>query len=114
MEDPQVEINEEFIIYNKKFKLSNYPNPFNPANAGTVRNSGTTISYELPVNVENAIIEIFNIKGEKVRTFNCQNQKSITWDGTDQHRKPVASGVYLCIIKADDVMSKPKKMILLR
>jgi hypothetical protein len=117
VEDPQVGINEECIMYNEKCKMSNYPNPFNPSNEG--RNPGTTISYELPVNIENASIEIFNIKGEKVRelpivTPSPSHTLSVAWDGTDQHRKPVASGVYLYRLKADEDVIISKRMLLLK
>ena len=86
-------------------KLSNYPNPFNPT---------TTISYELPNNIENLVLEIFNIKGEKVRIFDCQNQMPIIWDGTDNYRNQVSSGVYLYRLKTDEGVLMSKKMLLLR
>lgn len=96
-------------VYNNQipmenFKLSNSPNPFNPA---------TTIHYNLPDNVENPIIEIFNIKGEKIRTFNCQNQMPIIWDGKDSNNKSVASGIYFYKISAGK-SSAMKKMLLLK
>lgn len=65
-----------------------YPNPFNP---------NTTISYT----IENAApvkIEIFNLKGQKVREL--VNEKlnagmyTVTWDGTDRQNNVVASGIY--------------------
>ncbi|MCK4696425.1 MAG: agmatine deiminase family protein, partial [Candidatus Cloacimonetes bacterium] len=57
------------------FEISNFPNPFNPT---------TTISYDLPDNIANPVIEIFNIKGEKVREFpivspSPSHQVSVTW-----------------------------------
>jgi len=109
VENPQVGINEEYII-NKKISLLNYPNPFNPI---------TTISYDLPVNVENPVIEIFNVKGEKVKSLcvfpnGSLGTRSVVWDGTDNYRKPVSSGVYFYRIKTNDFVSKTKKMILLK
>ena len=109
LEEPQVGIsNFEYQISN--VKLKNYPNPFNPL---------TTISYDLPVNISNPVIEIFNIKGEKVREFpiitpSPAHSLSVTWDGTDNYRKPVSSGVYLYRIKADDYVSKTKRMLLIK
>ena len=87
-----------------KYILTNYPNPFNPV---------TTISYDLPVNVDNPVIEIFNIKGEKIRTFNCQNQMPIIWDGTDNFQNQVSSGIYFYKISADKETAM-KKMLLLK
>jgi hypothetical protein len=86
-------------------KFHNYPNPFNPQ---------TTISYDLPDNIENPIIEIFNIKGEKVRSFNCQNQMPIIWDGIDNYQNQVSSGVYLYRIKSDEGVLITNKMLLLK
>ena len=94
------------------YKLKNYPNPFNPI---------TTISYELPVNIANTVIEIFNIKGEKVKTL-CAfpnpdlsgGTRCVVWDGTNQYQNQVSSGVYLYRIKSDGFVSKTKKMILLK
>ena len=109
LEEPQVGIsNFEYQISN--VKLKNYPNPFNPL---------TTISYDLPVNISNPVIEIFNIKGEKVREFpiitpSPAHSLSVTWDGTDNYRKPVSSGVYFYRIKSDEGVLMSKKMLLLR
>ncbi|MCK4655289.1 MAG: S8 family serine peptidase, partial [Candidatus Cloacimonetes bacterium] len=67
-------------IYRVSLTLRNYPNPFNPI---------TTISYDLPVNIANPVIEIFNIKGQKIRQFSIFNiQSSIVWDGTDENNQP--------------------------
>ena len=89
--------------------LSNYPNPFNPE---------TTISYVLLVNVENAVVEIFNVKGERVRELKIINDKckinSVTWNGTDNYQNQVSSGVYLYRIKSDDFVTGTKKMLLLK
>jgi len=92
--------------------LFNYPNPFNPE---------TTISFELHENIENPIIEIFNIKGQKIRQYSIldnQNsflrKSSIVWDGTDNYQNQVSSGVYLYRIKSDDFVSRTKKMLLLK
>ncbi|HNX00452.1 MAG TPA: T9SS type A sorting domain-containing protein [Candidatus Cloacimonadota bacterium] len=71
------------------FSLSqNYPNPFNPE---------TTIKYTLPVQA-NVKLDIYNVKGQKVRTLLDDRQTAgnheITWYGTDDHDKSVSSGVY--------------------
>jgi hypothetical protein len=95
--------------------LTNYPNPFNPS---------TTISYKLPANVANPIIEIFNIKGERIRELKIKNLSATvdsqckvgtsTWDGTDQAQNKVSSGVYLYRIKSDEGVLISKKMLLLK
>jgi len=100
----------------EKYLLSqNYPNPFNHT---------TTVKYQIPNNVRNVVIEIFNIKGEKIRLIKCQNQEPIIWDGKDELKNQVSSGIYLYRISAiggsssggrtDEFISKTKKMILLK
>jgi|GEM_PF-737498 len=110
IDEPQVGINEEYIMNNEKCKISNYPNPFNPV---------TTISYNLPVNVKNACIEIFNIKGEMIRSLNsfpngCLGTRCMVWDGKDNYQNQVSSGVYLYRIKSDDFLGETKKMLLMK
>ncbi len=92
----------------KHFELQqNYPNPFNPT---------TVISYSLPRSAE-VSIEIYNILGQRVRTFSQGLQNagthSVTWNARDDHGKEVASGVYFYKITAGD-FSTSKKMLLLK
>ena len=88
----------------------NYPNPFNPI---------TTISFYLSKYAKNAEIEIYNIKGQKIRTFQIpqsetSNQNSVVWNGTDDNNKTVSSGIYFYKMKTDGKYSSTKKMILLK
>lgn len=85
----------------------NYPNPFNPE---------TTISFDLNKN-QKVKLEIYNIKGQKVKTLcndNLQagNHKYI-WNGTDQNNRKVASGVYFAKMTSVS-LSKTQKMILMK
>jgi hypothetical protein len=105
----------ENILSPIEYHLTNYPNPFNPS---------TTISYKLPANVANPIIEIFNIKGQCIRELKIKNLSATvdskfkigkaTWDGTDQAQNKVSSGVYLYRIKSDEGVLISKKMLLLK
>jgi hypothetical protein len=85
----------------------NYPNPFNPE---------TTISYSVkePSPVR---IEIFNSKGQKVRTLVNETQStgwySPVWNGKDDLGQPVSSGVYLYRMNAGAYHST-RKMILMQ
>jgi hypothetical protein len=94
------------------FLLKNYPNPFNPV---------TTISYNLPVNIANPVIEIFNVKGEKIKSLCAFSNpdlsggtRCVVWDGTDNYQNQVSSGVYLYRIKSDEGVLMSKKMLLLK
>jgi hypothetical protein len=99
-EQPVSADNDELQITD--YKLSNYPNPFNPE---------TTINFELPVIVENAKIEIYNAKGQKVDSlpisFDSAQDDSVVWDATD-----FASGIYFYKFNIPD--SPVKKMLLLK
>ncbi len=87
--------------------LYNYPNPFNPI---------TTI-YFTTENAKNAELIIYNLKGQKVRTFNCHPELvegSIVWNGTDENNQPVSSGIYLYRLINDGKIIKTKKMLMLK
>ncbi len=74
-----------------------YPNPFNPS---------TAISYYL-VNDVAVELDIYNIRGEKVRGYVRGIQAGgiehkIVWDGCDQDGKQASSGTYLFRLTAGD------------
>jgi len=85
----------------------NYPNPFNPT---------TTIEFATKES-GNVTIDIFNVKGQKVKTlvneFKAAGNYYVTWNGTDQNSKPVDSGIYFYKMSAKD-QSTTKKMVLLK
>jgi hypothetical protein len=101
---------DNLITPSASLSLSNYPNPFNPT---------TTIQFssELFEPNEQIMLEIFNIKGQKIRQFNIQNSQlkinEIVWNGEDSRGKPVSSGVYLYRVEAKN-SSATRKMILLK
>ncbi len=93
----------------------NYPNPFNPT---------TTIQYELPQQSE-VQITIYDLLGRKVTTLVSETQdagyKSVIWNATNDHGKPVSAGVYLYQIQVYDPdrvgageFVQTKKMVLLK
>jgi hypothetical protein len=85
----------------------NYPNPFNPA---------TMISFTLPENTD-VNLSIYNLEGKLVKTFInntlSEGYKQTSWDGTDSHGDPVASGVYFYRLKVGN-RTLTKKMVLLK
>jgi len=85
----------------------NYPNPFNPE---------TIIKYSIPKNSK-VSLNIYNIKGQKVRTLIKDKletgQHSVVWNGTDENNKSVSSGIYFYKLKVAN-FEKTKKMILLK
>ena len=87
----------------------NYPNPFNPE---------TTISFAVDNNVNNVTLEIYNIKGQKVKTFQIDTSShlpsySVVWDGKNNSHQALSSGVYFYKMKAGKYTSV-KKMILMK
>ncbi|MEW5702578.1 MAG: choice-of-anchor L domain-containing protein [Candidatus Zixiibacteriota bacterium] len=85
----------------------NYPNPFN---------AGTIIRYALGADAD-VTLDIVDILGRPVRTLVSQHQMTgehdVLWDGTDDRGEALASGVYLCRMRASvDVLTR--RMILIR
>jgi hypothetical protein len=92
--------------------LSNYPNPFNPT---------TTISFSVTQNSDFVNLDIYNIKGQKVKQLVSDSanqlsagQHSVIWDGTDFNNKPVSSGIYMYQLKVDGKAIASKKCLLLK
>jgi hypothetical protein len=97
------------------FALSqNYPNPFNPV---------TRIQYEVGSNQQNAdnlartTLKVYNLLGHLVRVLVDEEQApgsyQVVWDGRDEDREEVSSGVYFYRFESDEYV-ETKKMILLR
>jgi flagellar hook assembly protein FlgD len=69
-------------------QLANHPNPFT---------TGTTITFILSKSSDISL-DIFDLAGRKVKTLASGPQKAgdhgIDWDGTNEHGRRVASGIY--------------------
>ena len=111
---PNVVSTENYVIPAAGFLAQNYPNPFNPSGAG--RSPSTTIKYEIK-EAGNVSIEVFNIKGQKVKTlvsdYHAANNYSTVWNGTNDNNESVSSGIYFYKMKCGNHTSL-KKMILLK
>ena len=89
------------------FDLSDaYPNPFNPE---------TTIRFQLPT-AEQFKITVYNENGQAVRTLADQQLGpgtfDITWDGTDDSGRQVASGMYMYLIEGPNLRTHKKVTLL--
>lgn len=86
--------------------LSSYPNPFN---------ARTVISFELPA-ASDVALEIYNINGQRVRGLLYGRQEAgehrVVWDGRDQEKSPVASGVYFTRLVTGQQVSTNKLTVL--
>jgi len=85
----------------------NYPNPFN---------MDTEIVYQLPEEGFVTIL-IYNSVGHQIRSLVNQQHSAgkykVSWDGKDDHRKNLPSGIYLYRIMTND-FSDCKKMLLVK
>jgi hypothetical protein len=90
------------------YKLEqNYPNPFNPS---------TTVRFAL-LHRSHVELNIYDTLGRVVSRLIDEERDSgsheVVWNGISGSGEPVASGVYVCRIKADGFVSS-QKMICLR
>jgi flagellar hook assembly protein FlgD len=106
----QSDAGNELIPISTKLN-GNYPNPFNPT---------TSIKYALHEDARTCI-EIFNIKGQKVKTLVDKRQSAgyhtIMWNGKDNSGKTAASGLYFYKMLSEGNSGRytsTKKMILLK
>lgn len=92
---------EKFALY------QNYPNPFNPV---------TTIKYQVPEANTNIRIDVYNIRGQLIKTLVNNSQQpgeyEVTWNGTNSHGNMVASGLYIYRMQAGDFVSIKKFQLL--
>ena len=95
-------IPDKFFLYN------NYPNPFNPS---------TTLKFDLPQNVQNVKLVIYDVLGRKVAVLYSGSltagRYAFSWDGRNQFGNLMPSGVYFASFKADQY-SKTIKMMLVK
>lgn len=96
------------IIIPQEIKISqNFPNPFN---------ASTKIKFEIPTQSE-VKVTVFNILGQKVITLLNQTKEAgfhtIEWNGTNQNKAKVSSGVYFARVEVGK-KSEILKMLLLK
>ena len=96
-------------ITSSEISLQVFPNPFH---------SSTTISFSTTNSHENALIEIYNIKGQRIREIGVRNEEigmnRIVWDGRDNSGKSVSSGIYFYQLQIDKKTVASRKCILIR
>ena len=116
-----------------EYNLTNYPNPFNP---------NTTITFSVIQNSDFVTLEIYNLKGQKVKelpvtlsgvegsgnnypktpspsstlrmTQAGSKQYSVVWNGKDNNNNSVANGNYFIKLKVNGEEKAVSKCILLK
>ncbi len=90
---------------------SAYPNPFNP---------NTTIRFTVPARGGPlpATLRVYDIAGQVVKTLVDETVTAggyaATWDGTDEHLQPVASGMYVYRLQVGDRFTAAGRVTLLK
>ena len=99
---------ENEYLFKDKYALSNYPNPL------TKQNTGTQINFNIPNNIHNVSIDIYNIKGQIIKhLIPATNNQSVNWAGTDKNNKEVKSGIYFINLKIDNKNIVAKKCLVI-
>ena len=100
----------QVALPDKNALLPNYPNPFNPE---------TWIPYQLATDAD-VTLTIYASNGRAVRQLALGHQAAGTyqsrsraayWDGKNQQREPVASGIYFYTLTAGDFSATRKMLI---
>ncbi len=85
--NPVVSTNENTVDITSEF-VGCYPNPFNPQ----------TTAYLNLKNDSKVTLNVYNIKGEKIRTLVSETlnagEHRVVWNGTDDNNSKVSSGIY--------------------
>ncbi len=85
----------------------NYPNPFNPS---------TVIEYAVPARAR-VRLDVLNLLGQHIKTLVAETKGpgtyTSTWDGTNDDREPVTTGVYLYRISMGKYVAT-RKMLLIK
>jgi len=123
--NPNVSEDDQTVSPVLSYNLQNYPNPVSLGKQGF-----TIVSFDYPQEVRNEPeIEIFNIKGQKVRTLkmnisfsemntnkadNNSRNYSVIWDTRNDQGQKVASGIFLYRAKVNGRVLQNKKMLILK
>ncbi len=92
----------------------------NPVSLSGCQGAYTFIEFSLPDKKSKPEVDIFNIKGQKVRSMHISNLPGITeagkstvWDCRDDNGKKVSSGIYFLRVK-NGVYQTTKKMMVIK
>lgn len=91
----------------KEYSLSqNYPNPFNPT---------TNINFALP-NDSKVDLRVYDILGREVAVLMTGDMRpgsyTVTWNGRNGFNQPVATGIYIYRLRANNFVQTKKMMML--
>ena len=91
------------------FSVANYPNPFK-------KSTRISVIHDRPETILKTTVEIFDIVGKKIWSFDEPSADDITWDLSSVSGVKIKSGVYLYRVSIktinSDLYSKTNKMII--
>ncbi|MBM4398909.1 MAG: T9SS type A sorting domain-containing protein [Candidatus Cloacimonetes bacterium] len=93
---------DNVILYNNNI-IDVYPNP-------------VSLSQQLTISTNkncNGVLEIYNIKGQHIKTYELVNSNKCIWDLSDKYRQKVSTGVYLIRIRSS-LNNSLKKVLLIK
>lgn len=92
----------DIVLIPKNSSMILYPNPFKLSN---LLNEGKINIRINQVNNSYLKLDIFNIKGQKVKTlvngYGDRGDKEFYWQANDDNNDPLPSGIYFCKLKMD-------------
>ncbi|MCF7911695.1 MAG: tandem-95 repeat protein [Candidatus Cloacimonetes bacterium] len=97
--------NDPSGLYAATALTGNYPNPFNPETA--IRYC--VLAEDLP-----AVLKIFNLKGQNLKTWqiSLSGSRQIVWDGCDDQGKKQASGFYIYQLQSGAGIDSSRMLLL--
>ncbi|MCF7823450.1 MAG: T9SS type A sorting domain-containing protein [Candidatus Marinimicrobia bacterium] len=98
---------EPYRFLTNSFKLSTFPNPFNP---------NTSIEYELSEHSQ-VSLTVYNLQGRQIMTLVSESKPAglyrVQWNGMDDQGEQVSTGIYFARLQAGSY-SQVEKMVYLK
>jgi hypothetical protein len=89
----------------RRLAISSHPNPFNPR---------ATVVYELPA-AGHVVVDVVDLRGRRIRTLldavKPAGTGHVIWDGTDDHGRACASGLYFHVLRSGGETRLGKMML---
>jgi hypothetical protein len=95
--------------------LNAWPNPAQVQQG--LRSAAVNISFSLPHSNGEAVVEMYNVRGQRVTrlaTGSDEKQQQISWDGRDASGTAVSSGVYFYSVRNAAGMQAVSKFVMLQ
>jgi hypothetical protein len=98
--------------FSKNRLYPNFPNPFRPH-----KDINTTIQYDLKSDVKSIKVEVYTLSGELVKQWDGEitvGRHRILWDGKNEHKNAVSSGMYIVVINKDGKVMDRRRIVIIK